>query len=444
MQAETLPEYQPVALLCHRAGLPEGMEAAVGIQCPGEVASGCFFVPMEKRTLVTLLLALFIAFLGVGLVVPIIPVLAMDLGATGAALGLMIAAFSVSQGALQPLVGNLSDRKGRKPFLVVGLSIYAVVGLAYTLATSVDHLILIRLFHGVGSAMIAPIVMAYIGDMAPQGQEGKYMGMLNIAFFAGFGAGPMLGGLFRDVMGMNSAFYAMSALTTAALGLILALLPPGRSDRKTQATPGMLTALRRMLHNSRVIGMLLPRIGIMIVMIPTFGFLPILMDGLMGATGIQIGIVISIRTIVNAGLQIPFGRIADRYNKVALILTGCLIASACVFIMPSAANFLQLIWLSVFLGVGEALIGPTLGAIAVKEGRRYGQGSMMGVLNMASSVGMLIGSLVAGSFMDLIGLEYGFYAVSVILAVSAVAGGLLIARGGPTREEGVSTDSKDS
>jgi DHA1 family multidrug resistance protein-like MFS transporter len=179
-------------------------------------------------------------------------------------------------------------------------------------------------------------------------------------------------------------------------------------------------------------------------MVPTLGFLPILMDRLMGATGIEIGLVISARTIVNAGLQFPFGRIADRYNKVALILTGCLIASAGVFVMPFAADFLQLVWLSVFIGIGEALIWPTLGAIAVEEGHRYGQGSMMGVFNMAMSVGILIGSLVAGSFMDLIGLEYVFYTVSVILAVSAVAGCLLMARRGPVREEGVSTDSDDS
>ncbi|OGN95235.1 MAG: quinolone resistance protein [Chloroflexi bacterium RBG_13_50_10] len=399
---------------------------------------------MEKRTLVTLLLALFIALLGVGIIAPIIPVYAMDLGATGVTLGLMVAAFSISQGVLQPVVGNLSDRRGRKRFLVAGLSIYAVVGLTYTLATSVEHLILIRLFHGVGSTMIAPIAMAYVADLAPRRQEGKYMGMLNIALFAGFAGGPVLGGVFRDVIGVNSAFYAMSALTVASLGLILALLPPDRSSHKTRSNAGLLTTLKRILSNTRVLGILLPRIGTMIVMVPTLAFLPILMDRLMGATGIEIGIVVSARTIVNAGLQAPFGRIADRHNKVALILIGSLIISACVSVLPSATNFLQLVWLSGFMGVGEALVWPTLGALAVEEGHRYGQGSMMGVFNMAMSAGVLIGSLVAGSFMDLFGLEYVFYIVAIVLAVSAVAGGLLIARRDPTREEGLFTDSNDS
>ena len=399
---------------------------------------------MEKRILITLLLALFIAFLGIGIIAPIIPIYAVDLGATGVTLGLMIAAFSVSQGALQPVVGNLSDRKGRKRFLVTGLSIYAVVGLAYTLATSVEQLILIRLLNGVGSAMIAPIVMAYIGDLAPEGEEGKYMGMLNVALFAGIGAGPILGGVFRDVLGINATFYAMSALTTASLGLILAFLPRQRSDRKTPVTAGLLTKLRQMLRNRRVVGVLLPRMGTMIIMVPTLAFLPILMDQMMGATGIEIGIVISARTIVNAGLQTPFGRMADRHNKVTLILIGCLIASTCVFLMPFAADFLQLVLLSVCMGIGEALVWPTLGAIAVEEGHRYGQGSVMGVFNMAMSVGILMGSLVAGSFMDLFGLKYVFYTTSVILAVSAVTGGLLIARAEPAREEDVFADSADS
>jgi MFS family permease len=384
---------------------------------------------MEKRILLTLLLAVFIAFLGVGIIVPIVPIYAVDLGATGITLGLMIAAFSISQGILQPVVGSLSDRRGRKRFLVIGLSIYAAVGVTYTLAASVEHLILIRILHGIGAAMIMPIVMAYIGDLAPQGQEGKYMGMLNIAIFAGIGLGPVLGGIFRDTIGINSAFYAMSALTAASVGLVLILLPPDRSDREIGLTAGLLTTLRQMLHNSRVVGMLLPRIASMIFMIPTMGFLPILMDRLMRATGIEIGIVISTRTIVNAGLQIPFGRMADRYNKVALLLIGCSIASAALFVVPFANSFLQLVGLFAIIGIGEALIWPTLGAIAVEEGHHYGQGSMMGIFNMAMSAGILIGSLVAGSLMDLLGLKYVFYIVSVILILSALVGGPIIARG---------------
>lgn len=382
--------------------------------------------PAERRMVVVLLGALFIALLGVGIIAPIIPIYAMDLGATGISVGIMIGAFAVSRGILQPIVGSLSDRQGRKRYLVAGLFIYAVVGVTYTLATSVTHLIWIRLFHGVGAAMIVPVVMAYIADLAPPKQEGKYMGILNIALFAGIGGGPLLGGVFRDTMGINSAFYAMSALAAASLGLILVLLPPGGPDRMTPLTAGLLATLRRILHSRRVIGMLLPRVATMIVMVPTLVFLPLLMDRLMGATGTEIGIVIATRTIANAGLQTPFGRMVDRYDKVRLLLIGCFAMSAAMFVVPFATTLLQLILLFGFMGIGEALVWPTLGAIAVEEGHSYGQGSMMGVFNMAMSVGILIGSLIAGFSMDLLGLRFVFYVVSTLLVVSAVAGSVMI------------------
>jgi len=385
---------------------------------------------MEKRVLFVLLSAVFTALLGVGIIAPIIPIYAMDLGATGITLGLMIAAFSIGQGIMQPIVGNLSDRHGRKRFLVIGLLIYGAVGITYTLATSVEHLTMIRLLHGVGSAMIVPIVMAYIGDLTPQRQEGKYMGILNIALFTGIGVGPMLGGFFRDTLGINSAFYAMSGFTAASLALVLILLPTERFDREVASTIGLLATLRRMLHNRRVIGVLIARAGTMIVMAPTIGFLPILMDRLMGAKGIEIGIVISTRTLINAGLQTTFGRMADRHNRVTLLMVGCSIMGAGMFLVPVAAGFLQLVGLFAVIGVGEALVWPALGAIAIEEGQYYGQGSMMGVFNMAMSAGLLIGSLLAGSLMDLLGLDYLFYIISIILIASAVVGGRMIALGG--------------
>jgi len=385
---------------------------------------------MEKRVLFVLLSAVFTALLGVGIIAPIIPIYAMDLGATGITLGLMIAAFSIGQGIMQPIVGNLSDRHGRKRFLVIGLLIYGAVGITYTLATSVEHLTMIRLLHGVGSAMIVPIVMAYIGDLTHQRQEGKYMGILNIALFTGIGVGPMLGGFFRDTLGINSAFYAMSGFTAASLALVLILLPTERFDREVASTIGLLATLRRMLHNRRVIGVLIARAGTMIVMAPTIGFLPILMDRLMGAKGIEIGIVISTRTLINAGLQTTFGRMADRHNRVTLLMVGCSIMGAGMFLVPVAAGFLQLVGLFAVIGVGEALVWPALGAIAIEEGQYYGQGSMMGVFNMAMSAGLLIGSLLAGSLMDLLGLDYLFYIISIILIASAVVGGRMIALGG--------------
>ena len=381
---------------------------------------------MQKSILFTLLSALFIALVGIGIIAPVMPIYATELGATGFTLGLIIAGFSLSRGLLQPFVGGMADKHGRKRFLVAGLFIYSLAGYTYTLAYAVEHLVLIRIIHGSGSAMIIPMAMAYIGDMSPKGEEGKYMGMLNIALFSGIGGGPILGGVFLDIWGQNSAFYAMSALSLLSLVLVAGLLPPQAKGAIMVDYGPMRTVFRRMMRSKRVMGMLLSRMVTMIIMIPSIAFLPILMKESINATGIEIGLVVASRTLVNAVLQTPFGKWADYWHKTRIIFIGSTIISVGIFLVPFARDFLQLVVLFAVIGLGEAAVWPALGALATEEGRHYGQGSMMGVFNMAMSAGLFVGAMGVGSIVDIIGLSWAFYIVAVLLFVCTVAAVKLI------------------
>jgi MFS transporter, DHA1 family, multidrug resistance protein len=384
---------------------------------------------MDKPPIFLLLAVTFIAQLGVGIITPIIPIYALELGATGLTLGLMVAAFSIARGITQPLVGSYSDRVGRKRFLLIGLIIYSIAAVAYIFAGSIAGLILVRLLHGVGSAMTVPIAMAYMADFSPEGMEGRYMGLLNVAMFSGFGGGPLLGGIVRDLWGTNSAFYTMTLLSLAALVLVLLLLPSAGEGGNTKARTGVFSGLKRMLRSRKISGVLLWRGATMVVMSPTFGFLPILMTDVMDATGVEIGIVIAVRTFVAALLQPFFGRMADRRNKVVMISIACVVVCVLVFFIPSAHTLTQFVILFLMLGTAEAAISPAIGAFAVEGGREYGQGSMMGIFNMVMSIGLLLGSMVAGFLMDLLGLQYSFYGTAVILLMSTGAAAWMITSG---------------
>jgi MFS family permease len=371
---------------------------------------------MHRHFLITLLLSVFIALLGIGIIVPVMPVFAESLGAGGLALGFIIAAFSITRGFCQPVVGNLSDRWGRKGFLVGGLAIFGLVGFLLPEATSVGSLLLIRCLHGVGSAMIVPVAMAYVSDLALVGSEGRYMGLLNIAIFTGIGGGPLLGGIFTDLWGMASAFYAMAGLSLLALLLVLVQMPANPAPgNKAARRVGVYKSLRIMLASRRTVGILLARLSTMIIMVPTMAFLPLLMHEWFAATGMQIGLVIAARTLVNAVLQFPCGRLADRLDKVRLLWLGSLIISAVMCLVPLAGNFWILLGLFVILGCGEALIWPTLGALATEEGRVHGQGNMMGVFSLAMSGGVFVGSIGAGFTTDLFGLAWSFFMIGVLV-----------------------------
>ncbi len=364
---------------------------------------------------ITLLLSVFIALLGIGIIVPVMPVFATNLGASGFGLGLIIAAFSISRGLLQPIVGTLSDRWGRKRFLVSGLFVYTLIGLILPQAASVSNLVLIRALHGVGSAMIVPVAMAYMGDTAKKGEEGRTMSMLNIAIFCGIGTGPLLGGIFTDSWGMESAFYAMAALSGLALILVLLQMPATTEQLEPVRKLGMLQVLHSLLAGRRTRGILMARMSTMIVMVPTMAFLPLLMHQWFDASGVQIGLVIACRTLVNAVLQVPFGRLADRGDKVWLLKIGCLVVSMAMCLVPLADSFGWLLLLFAVLGTGEAVIWPALGALATEEGRRYGQGSMMGIFSLAMSMGVLLGALGAGISVDLFGLASSFVIIGIVV-----------------------------
>ena len=382
---------------------------------------------MQTKVLVTLLPAVFIALLGIGIIVPVMPVFAAELGANGLALGMIIAAFSVSRGICQPLIGSLSDRWGRKGFLLCGLLVYALVGLLIPRAGSVANLIVIRAFHGVGSAMIVPVAMACVGDMSIPGREGRYMGFLNIAIFTGIGSGPLIGGIFTDTMGMASAFYVMAGLSFVALLLILFQMPTLPESDQTVKPMGVFAALGKMLTSGKTGGILMARMSTMIIMVPTMAFLPLLMHEWFAASAMEIGVVIAARTLVNAVLQTPCGRWADHLDKVNFLRVGCLVISTVMCLIPLAADFWTLLGLFVVLGAGEAIIWPTLGALAAQEGRQYGQGAMMGVFSLSMSTGVFLGSLGAGYASDLFGLRWSFFIIGVGVLVLTMTAARLIA-----------------
>ena len=141
-----------------------------------------------------LMLSVFMAMVGLGIISPIMPNYASDLGASGIYIGLIYSSFSFSRVILQTPVGRLADTFSKKKIIVAGLIMYTIISVVYTYVTSPEMLIVVRVFHGVGSSMMMPVAMAYAMNLTPKGEEGKYMGYMNTALFSGFGAGPFIGG----------------------------------------------------------------------------------------------------------------------------------------------------------------------------------------------------------------------------------------------------------
>jgi DHA1 family multidrug resistance protein-like MFS transporter len=361
---------------------------------------------MIKKVFPILALAIFSSMLGVGIVAPLLPLYAENLGATGIWIGLIFAGFSISRTIITPVAGSLSDRRGRKLFLNIGLLTYAITSLAYIWANSAALLTLVRLLQGVASGMIMPIAQAYVGDISPEGEEGKWMGYFNAAFFAGFGFGPLMGGVLTDHFGMSVAFSAMGGLNLLAFLTVVFYLPEIR-QRKIDASSR--PSFKELVTSDTVRGIFTFQLALAVGRGAFAAFLPIFAATYLGLSPTLVGILLAVNILLMAFLQIYGGNIADRFNRRALIITGGLGNLAFLALIPLGGNFWDLLGICVLGGVAGAIARPALSALTIEEGRKFGMGSTTAIVAMSLSIGMAVGPLLSGVIADLANINSVFY-----------------------------------
>ncbi|MFQ5867566.1 MAG: MFS transporter [bacterium] len=366
---------------------------------------------MKKRIFSVLFISVFAAMLGLGIIAPLMPVYARSLGATGIWLGIIFSGYSLSRAVFMPIIGKLSDKKGRKGFITFGLLLYSGISLVYIVAGNVYYLTSVRFIHGLASAMVIPVAMAYVGEIAEKGREGRYMGTFNMALLLGMGAGPFLGGLLNESFGIASVFYAMAGLTAIAFLITLVFLPDMRYSGITKMDDPI--PFKEIIKNNVMKGLLLYRIITAMGRGGIMAFLPIFASRI-DITSSQVGIIISFHIFLIALLQNPFGRLADRYNKLFLVLIGSSVGALALLITPIARNFWQLFFISSIMGLGGATSMPSASAITVEVGQRLGMGVSMGLFNTAMSAGMIAAPLIAGVVMDILGVKSVFFVAGVI------------------------------
>ena len=369
---------------------------------------------MEKRIFTVLFIAVFATMLGTSIIEPFMGIYAESLGANGFLIGLIFGSFTLSRALFTPLIGRLSDLKGRKNLLVIGLAGYTILSFFYAAADTTSSLIIIRFFHGLASAMVLPISMAYIGDIAPKNEEGKYLGTFTISFFMGLAAGPVIGGALHDIWHMNAAFYAMGAISFLSLLLLVFMLPEINAHKKTKPS-SIRVILKDKTMQAMFIFRLMNAFGISALM----GFLPLLAERI-NITIFQIGFVVTANLLVSSLFQRYFGILADKSDKVAMLIAGSIMMLIALALMPLSANFYTLLLFNILMGFGSAVSIPAGSAITAQLGRKLGMGSVMGIFNTAFGIGGGIGPIIAGLIMVAFGLATVFVSSAIIVLIGTI------------------------
>ena len=359
-----------------------------------------------RRAFPIILLAVFSSLLGSGIIVPLFPLYAESLGATGLWLGALFAGFSFTRAVTMLFAGRLSDRRGRKLILGAGLFAYSLTSFAYIWADSLITLMLVRSLQGIAAGMILPIAQAYVGDISPEGEEGKWMGYFNAAFITGFGVGPLMGGTITEHQGMNVAFSAMGGLNLLAFLTVSFFLPEITSKKAALSVKSSL----KMLGESRVVrGVFSYRLAFSIGRGVFATFLPIFAGIHLGLSPSLVGTLLAFNILLTSSLQLFAGRLADRLDRRAMVVAGGTLNLVSVGLIPFAGDFWQLLAVCALGGIGGAISMPAASALTVEEGRRLGMGLAMAAFAIAFSIGMAVGPVLAGIIADSVGIKSAFY-----------------------------------
>lgn len=373
---------------------------------------------IPKTTFAGLFAATSAAMLGMGILLPIFSPYAKKLGASETMVGVIFAGFALARGIFGPLFGRISDKYGRKNILMLGLCLYAALPLGYTVTHSVLFLGVLWFFQGMASAMVTPIAQSYIGDITPQGQEGRVMNLFYLGLFGGVAIGPYLGGYLADHYSMNGPFYAMIAGALIGLSLVYFGVPESpKVEVPDDEVPGFFDSFKKVMQDTKMKGILYYITGRGFYRWGFNTFFPIYALSIASLTKSQVGLVISGYMVSGTVLQYPMGSLSDRFSKYRpeFVAFGGTLAALCMILVPSAHQFWLLIILVTGMGIFSAVSRASTVAIRTERGRYHGMGAVTGVFTAGLSLGQVIGPVGFGGITDILSIRAAFY-------VGAIAG----------------------
>lgn len=365
-----------------------------------------------KITLGLLLLNLFIAFLGIGLVIPVLPTLMNELQLSGQVIGYLTAAFAIAQLIVSPL-GKAVDKYGRKIMIVLGLFIFGISEFLFGLGETIEVLFISRVLGGISAAFIMPAVTAFIADITTMETRPKALGYMSAAISTGFIIGPGIGGFLAD-FGTRVPFYFAGALgTTAAILSIILLREPERNAENAENAPVQTSGFKRILEPMYLIAFIL-------IFVASFGlaafesFFSLFVDHKFGFTPMDIAIIITGGAIFGAVAQVLlFDRLAQKWGEIKLIRYSLIVSGILVFLMTVVSSYFAILLVTCIVFIGFDLFRPAVTSYLSKIAGNE-QGFVGGMNSMFTSLANIFGPIIGGMLFD-IDINYPYYFATVVI-----------------------------
>jgi len=400
---------------------------------PGGASAAAMILPRQRMgetpnaprgALVILFLTVFLDLVGFGIVIPLLPLYAEQFGASPITVTWLVAVFSLMQFLFAPWWGQLSDRHGRRPILLVGLFGSAISYLFFGLAGSLLGLFLARILAGVMGATVG-VAQAYVADVTSARDRARGMGLIGAAFGLGFIFGPVIGGVLSH-FGPGVPFFGASALALVNGLLAVVLLPESLRPelRRRMVQPGIVARFRLLRRLAKEADLAVLYLAFFLI---TFAFaaleatLSLWADRRWALTPAQVAYLFGylgvVATIVQGGLVGPLVR---RFGERKLAITGAGSFAVGLVALPLAPSPLLVAIALALLAFGQGTAIPSVSSLISRNAPPDEQGRLLGISQSLSAMGRVIGPVWGGVAFARIGIGAPYLTGSAFVLLALI------------------------
>lgn len=334
-----------------------------------------------------------VLFIIIPLYVAQIPTEHIDL-AVPVLVGLLIGLFGFVISIFQPIMGALSDKLNkRKSLILTGLGIIAISTWLFSFADSFIHLLILRIFQGVGVALTIPASMSLMTAVTKQESRGSSMGVFSSFRMIGFAIGPLLGGYLQVYFGFDAAFYTGAALIL--LSMILVQWWVDEVKIEPDDTDSHFAMFDKSLYST---GILTAALSVFVIAC-CFSMVTTLENAFNARLNITaIGFSFAFSTLIISRLifQIPLGYFSDNYGRRPFIIVGLVIMAVSTMVLGEIQTMSQFIIIRLIQGVASAAVVAPVFALAADLSSKGGEGRQLSIVTMGLGLGIAVGPLLSG------------------------------------------------
>lgn len=308
--------------------------------------------------------------------------------------GLLISLFGFITSIFQPLMGAISDKLNKRKLLIqLGLGVIAFSTLFFIFAENFFHLMILRVFQGIGVALTVPASMSLMTAITLKESRGGSMGVYSTFRMIGFACGPVIGGFLQVYYGFNAAFYIGAALIFLSMVLVQIWVKEVTLD----VTPGKsrLNLFDSTLYSP---GIFSAAVAIF-VMACCFSMVTTLENAFnarLDMTAIGFSIAFSMLMIGRLIFQVPLGYLSDNYGRKPFIVAGLILMAITTILLGEVQTMSQLVILRLIQGIAAAAVASPVFALAADLSSKGGEGRQMSIITMGLGFGIAVGPLLAG------------------------------------------------